>query len=121
MKKLLDATTPRSTPAGSRSSAATALDDDDRLRRTSSASSCATSSSTSGEVEARFGIDFDGYFAAELGELDEPRAGRALRRDRRTGSRSPTRGRLFVRNVCMAFDRYLEAKKPDKPVFSRTV
>jgi oxygen-independent coproporphyrinogen-3 oxidase len=30
-------------------------------------------------------------------------------------------GRLFVRNVCMAFDRYLEAKTGDGPVFSRTV
>ncbi len=31
-------------------------------------------------------------------------------------------GRLFVRNVCMAFDRYLEAKRrAEKPVFSRTV
>ena len=31
-------------------------------------------------------------------------------------------GRLFVRNVCMAFDRYLEAKREaNRPVFSRTV
>ncbi len=30
-------------------------------------------------------------------------------------------GRLFVRNVCMAFDRYLEAKTGGAQVFSRTV
>ena len=31
-------------------------------------------------------------------------------------------GRLFVRNVCMAFDRYLEARQAaGKPAFSRTV
>ena len=30
-------------------------------------------------------------------------------------------GRLFVRNVCMAFDRYLPAAQQSKPVFSRTV
>ena len=30
-------------------------------------------------------------------------------------------GRLFVRNVCMAFDRYLRAKQPGARVFSRTI
>ena len=30
-------------------------------------------------------------------------------------------GRLFVRNVCMAFDRYLRAKNLEKPTFSRTI
>jgi hypothetical protein len=31
-------------------------------------------------------------------------------------------GRLFVRNICMIFDRYLRAKQADgKPTFSRTV
>ena len=31
------------------------------------------------------------------------------------------RGRLFIRNICMTFDRYLRNKTPDKPVFSRTI
>jgi oxygen-independent coproporphyrinogen-3 oxidase len=31
------------------------------------------------------------------------------------------RGRLFVRNVCMVFDRYLLEKGAATPVFSRTV
>ena len=30
-------------------------------------------------------------------------------------------GRLFVRNVCMEFDRYLASKNPEKPTFSRTI
>jgi hypothetical protein len=31
-------------------------------------------------------------------------------------------GRVFVRNVCMAFDRYLEARQATgKPAYSRTV
>ena len=30
-------------------------------------------------------------------------------------------GRLFVRNVCMTFDRYLRSKSDDRPLFSRTV
>ena len=37
------------------------------------------------------------------------------------GLRVKEKGRLFVRNVCMAFDRYLKAKAAEKPVFSRTV
>jgi oxygen-independent coproporphyrinogen-3 oxidase len=31
------------------------------------------------------------------------------------------RGRLFVRNVCMVFDRHLREKAAATPVFSRTV
>ena len=30
-------------------------------------------------------------------------------------------GKLFIRNICMVFDRYLKDKRGDKPVFSRTV
>ena len=30
-------------------------------------------------------------------------------------------GRLFVRYIAMAFDRYLKAAVKDRPVFSRTV
>jgi oxygen-independent coproporphyrinogen III oxidase len=38
----------------------------------------------------------------------------------RDGLTVTTRGRLFVRNICMVFDRYLAAHK-DRPVFSRTI
>jgi oxygen-independent coproporphyrinogen III oxidase len=30
-------------------------------------------------------------------------------------------GRLFVRNICMIFDRHLREKRAATPVFSRTV
>ena len=37
------------------------------------------------------------------------------------GLRVTPEGRLFVRNICMAFDRYMMDKEMEKPVFSRTV
>ena len=30
-------------------------------------------------------------------------------------------GRIFIRNICMVFDRYLREKKREMPAFSRTV
>jgi hypothetical protein len=30
-------------------------------------------------------------------------------------------GRLFVRNICMTFDRYLRVRESDGPTFSRTI
>lgn len=75
------------------------------------------------QTERRFGIGFADYFKTELAEL--------------TGAQSPVahgflavepaalrvlpRGHLFVRNICMVFDRYLREKPADKPVFSRTI
>jgi oxygen-independent coproporphyrinogen-3 oxidase len=73
------------------------------------------------ETARRFGIDFGRYFARELGELREgPVAHGFVVMDGPRLSLTPT-GRLFVRNVCMVFDRYLREKKGEKPVFSRTV
>lgn len=72
-------------------------------------------------VEERFGVDFQGYFAAELAELRAgPVADGFLEMDEE-GLRVTAEGRLFVRNVCMSFDRHLRAKRQDEPVFSRTV
>jgi oxygen-independent coproporphyrinogen-3 oxidase len=73
-------------------------------------------------VERRFGIDFGRYFEPELAELS---AGRGPVAD---GFLSigpdaldvTARGRLFVRNICMTFDRYLPAHA-GRPVFSRTI
>ncbi len=76
-------------------------------------------------VERRFAIDFADYFASELHTLS-------------TGPQSPVAdgllsvrpdrldvlplGRMFVRNICMAFDKYLPMRTAGpKPVFSRTV
>ncbi len=72
-------------------------------------------------VEARFGIDFDRYFAPELAELRAGPVAHGFLELSPEGLLVTPRGRLFVRNVCMAFDRYLRAKAADKPVFSRTI
>ena len=74
-------------------------------------------------IERTYQIDFEQYFQAPLRELDAgPAANGFLTRDRHHIHVTPA-GRLFVRNVCMAFDAYLAKAKPsaNKPVFSRTV
>jgi oxygen-independent coproporphyrinogen-3 oxidase len=65
-------------------------------------------------------VDFDPYFRRSLESLQEVvEAGFVeLSPDE---VRVNEEGRVFVRNVCMAFDRYLEAKMLEKPMFSRTV
>ena len=77
------------------------------------------------EVERRFAVDFDRYFEGRSPRLAEEAAANARQPRRRRGPNccaSPTTGRIFVRNVCMAFDRYLEARQSaGRPVYSRTV
>jgi oxygen-independent coproporphyrinogen-3 oxidase len=73
-------------------------------------------------VRDRFGVAIRDYFAAELETLARP-GGPAADGLVDIGPDSLTvtpRGRLFARNVCMAFDRYLAAHE-GRPVFSRTV
>jgi oxygen-independent coproporphyrinogen-3 oxidase len=76
------------------------------------------------EVERRFGVTFDRYFATELAELTGPTSPAAdglVRVSADAIEVTPT-GRLFVRNVSMVFDRYLRARTAAaQPVFSRTV
>jgi oxygen-independent coproporphyrinogen III oxidase len=71
------------------------------------------------EIETEFGIRFDEYFAEELGRLE------SLKNDGLValtpGKISVTTlGRIFIRNVGMVFDRYLQKPK-GKPVFSKTL
>ena len=97
------------------------LDDDDRIRQYVIRQLMCNFLVSKSEVATRFGIDFDTYFASSLDALDEVRAEGFVRVAEDALTVTP-QGRLFVRNVCMAFDRYLEAKRQgDRPVFSRTV
>jgi oxygen-independent coproporphyrinogen III oxidase len=74
------------------------------------------------DVAERFGIDFDAYFATELRELREGPVEDGFLEMSADRLELTPKGRLFVRNVCMVFDRYLREKASDaKPVFSRTV
>ena len=96
------------------------LNEDDRIRQHVIREIMCNFQVSKAEVSERFGIEFDEYFSSSLGLLGEMRdagfvevtEGRLLVREE---------GRLFVRNICMVFDRYLEAKTGDGRVFSRTV
>ena len=73
------------------------------------------------DVEAHFGIDFAETFAIELDELaaGPVKDGFVIITDE--AIEVTAEGQLFVRNVCMPFDRYLREKSRSKPTFSRTV
>jgi oxygen-independent coproporphyrinogen-3 oxidase len=74
------------------------------------------------ETSRRFGVAFDAYFDRELAAFSAPGGpvehgflvmeGNSLEV---TGQ-----GRLFVRNICMQFDKYLPTHD-GRPVFSRTI
>ena len=99
-----------------------ALSQDDLLRRHVIAELMCNFHVSRRAVETRFGIDFDACFATELGQLNEtggPVSDGLIEIDDEALTVTP-RGRLFVRNLCMTFDRYL-ASHQGKPVFSRTI
>jgi oxygen-independent coproporphyrinogen-3 oxidase len=56
-------------------------------------------------VESTWGLDFHAYFAASLPRLEEMASDRLLDMDDR-GIQVLPKGRLLIRNVCMAFDAY---------------
>jgi oxygen-independent coproporphyrinogen-3 oxidase len=97
------------------------LDEDDKVRRYVITEIMCNSRVVKTEVAARFGVDFDSYFASSTAKLDEfVRDGLlSLHPDRLEVHEA---GRLVIRNVAMAFDRYLDAQAGDKkPLYSRTV
>ncbi|MBD3162869.1 MAG: oxygen-independent coproporphyrinogen III oxidase [Candidatus Eisenbacteria bacterium] len=97
------------------------LDRDDEIRRAVILALMCNFRLAHAEIERRFEIRFADYFARELAELEEPRRHGFVRLpdDRIEVTDS---GRLFVRNLCMVFDRHLREKSPGgRPVFSRTV
>ncbi|BCS32163.1 oxygen-independent coproporphyrinogen III oxidase [Luteitalea sp. TBR-22] len=98
-----------------------ALDEDDHLRRHVVTQLMCNLHLDTREVERRFGVDFDGYFARERGELAEGPMAHGFLVDEGGRLRVTPRGRLFVRNICMIFDRHLREKRAATPVFSRTV
>jgi oxygen-independent coproporphyrinogen-3 oxidase len=96
------------------------LDADDRLRRDVIMQLMCNFRVDKHEISARYGIDFDEYFASSLSQLAELEEEKLVRNDPRAVALSE-RGRLFVRNAAMAFDRYLAAAAEGRTVFSRTV
>lgn len=95
------------------------LNDDDVLRRAVISRLLCHCVLHKAEVEAEFGIRFDEYFAGELEKLEAFRADGLVNLS--ANSISVTHlGRIFIRNVGMVFDKYLQQPK-DKPVFSKTL
>jgi len=73
------------------------------------------------EISRQFDINFDEYFAAELVRLKTPEAdGLVVMNDKEI--RTAWLGRIFIRNLAMVFDPYLEKQHLDsKPLFSKTL
>jgi oxygen-independent coproporphyrinogen-3 oxidase len=73
------------------------------------------------EIERDFSIHFDEYFAPELQRLEEARDEGLVVLDPEEIRVTPL-GRIFIRNVAMAFDRYLHEQQMDqRPLFSKTL
>ncbi len=97
------------------------LDADDRIRRAIITSLMCNFRLEIAPIETRFGIRFEEYFATEIEELRTPAGHGFLVHDAAAIQVTET-GRLFIRNICMIFDRHLRARKAeDGPVFSRTI
>jgi oxygen-independent coproporphyrinogen-3 oxidase len=97
------------------------LDDDDKLRRHVITELMCNSRIIKADVEKRFGIEFDSYFAESIAKLDEfVRDGLMVVSPDRLTVLEP--GRLVIRNIAMSFDRYLDhGSDGGKPAYSRTV
>jgi oxygen-independent coproporphyrinogen-3 oxidase len=95
------------------------LDRDDTIRRAVISRLLCHCVLHKNEIESEFDIRFDEYFADELARLEPLRRDGLIRLQ--TDSIAITLlGRIFIRNVGMVFDKYLQKPK-DKPVFSKTL
>jgi oxygen-independent coproporphyrinogen-3 oxidase len=97
------------------------LSDDDRLRRAVISRLLCHTIVLKQEISQEFGIDFDSYFADELARLESFRQDGLVVLD--PGEiRTTWLGRIFIRNLAMIFDPYLEKQHLNaKPLFSKTL
>ena len=97
------------------------LSEDDRLRRAVISRLLCHTVVIKDEISHEFGVDFDQYFAEELRRL-EPSRQDGLVLLERGEIRTTWLGRIFIRNLAMVFDPYLEKQQLDaKPLFSKTL
>jgi oxygen-independent coproporphyrinogen-3 oxidase len=95
------------------------LSDEDALRRTVIGNLLCHGVVVKREIEKRFGIRFDETFADAIAGLAGPAQDGLV--ELSSGEiRATGLGRIFLRNLAMPFDAYLE-ETPQKPVFSRTL
>ena len=97
------------------------LSDDDRLRRAVISRFLCHTVVFKDEISREFSIDFDSYFADELRRL-EPFRDDGLVNLEPNKIFSTWLGRIFIRNLAMIFDPYLEKQQLAlKPLFSKTL
>jgi oxygen-independent coproporphyrinogen-3 oxidase len=97
------------------------LSDDDRLRRAVISRLLCHTVVIKDEISREFGIDFDRYFADELQHL-QPARDDGLVLLEPDEIRTTWLGRIFIRNLAMVFDPYLERQQlAAKPLFSKTL
>jgi len=75
---------------------------------------------TKSEVEEKFNIKFDDYFADSIQKLNEFVEDGLVEL---SGDKIKVSliGRLVIRNIAMCFDAYIDKMMKEKPIFSRTV
>jgi oxygen-independent coproporphyrinogen-3 oxidase len=97
------------------------LSEDDLLRRAVISRLLCHAVIRKDEIAAEFGVKFDEYFAAELDHLQPFVADRLVRLAPGEIAVTPL-GRIFIRNVAMLFDPYLEKQRlAERPLFSKTL
>jgi oxygen-independent coproporphyrinogen-3 oxidase len=95
------------------------LSGDDLLRRTVIGNLLCHGVVVKAEIEERFAVDFDAHFAEALEKLRSCAADGLV--ELKPGEiRATGLGRIFLRNLAMPFDAYLDAGR-EQPVFSRTL
>ncbi len=71
-------------------------------------------------IEQRFGIDFENYFADDVKKLDVFIEDNLLENNTEK-IKIVGAGKMIIRNIAMCFDAYLTQMIKEKPVFSKTV
>jgi oxygen-independent coproporphyrinogen-3 oxidase len=97
------------------------LSEDDRLRRAVISRLLCHAVILKDEIAADFGVNFDEYFAAELSHMQPFVEDGLVRLTPGEISVTPL-GRIFIRNLAMLFDPYLEKQRlAERPLFSKTL
>jgi oxygen-independent coproporphyrinogen-3 oxidase len=97
------------------------LSDEDVLRRTVINRLLCHTVIHKSEIESEVSLNFDDYFAPELAHL-EGFAADGLVSLSKNEIRVTWLGRIFIRNIAMLFDPYLEQQKLEsRPLFSKTL
>ena len=100
-----------------------ALSDDDRVRAAVIAQLMCQGVIDTGAIEARYGIDFAGYFGEALARL-KPHMADGLVRVVDGRITVTSEGRLLLRSIAMCFDAYLKVAPPagaQRSPFSRVI